>query len=330
MQSSASSGEGGSASHPTAVAVSGSHVVATLDDIAKVKITQTRQSNNTALKWFRDTNEDPPGFPTTWSVDLTHTDPVDIGVLLPKTKKKGGVHNMAYKFQEGAVQPWSWRQMLAGFDMVTRSQIMGFGENTGVVSIRVCAIKGSCDHKRHYAAVEAGAPYSNDVPVPIWDFIVERADGSEVRFRTQQTSKKVEVCNVTMAQRLPEPPMKGRGGSDGPGTYRRKLEETYPGEPKPAPAAVAASEAAGSQGPTALAAKASIPTPNEQRAMKRDRWPVAGEEHDEWAASVWTDSSRERCSQPWQWNNRAGWNWKGWQGWVESEDTGTSSNAGWQ
>ena len=303
MQSSASSGEVGSASHSIAVAIANSHVVASLADIAEVEVTQSRQLNNAALKWFRDNNEDPRGYPTTWVVDLTHSDLVDIGVLQPKKKPGRGAHNMSYKFEEGSAQPWSWRQMLASFDVATRTQIIGVGEDTGVAKICVCAIKGSCGHKRRFAALQAGEPYADNVPVPIWDFIVERADGSEVRFHTQQTSKKVEVCSVTRAQRLPEPPQKGRGGSDGPGTYRRKLAETYPTRLEPAPATAVAREAdwdhtplhlqgAGSQGPTALAAEASIATQGEQRTTTRDRWPSTTDEWGERGASGWTDSNR--------------------------------------
>ena len=128
-------------------------------------------------------------------------DPLWIGVL---QRDKG----MAYTFKENVWQKWSWRQMLASFSDTTRAQILGGGENAGVVSIALQAIKGSYDHKRRHAAKDAGEPYPEAAPVPIWDFVVERTDGSEVRFHTQQTNRKVEISSVLRTQT--DPPTKGR------------------------------------------------------------------------------------------------------------------------
>ena len=68
--------------------------------------------NNTALKWLRDSHEYPWGHPMTnaWlGFDLTPHDPLAIGILV---RGKG----MAYGWEEGKRQQWSWRQMLAAFN----------------------------------------------------------------------------------------------------------------------------------------------------------------------------------------------------------------------
>ena len=88
-------------------------VVAHTREIYGMECTQPWKLNNTALKWFRDNNEHPPGVPTRWVVDLTDTDPCDIGVL-QRTKGAG------YSFKVGERQPWSWRQMLAVLMKQTR------------------------------------------------------------------------------------------------------------------------------------------------------------------------------------------------------------------
>ena len=67
-----------------------STVVATFDSISSLQAKQNYALNNTALKWLRDTNE-VDGNPVEAVVTLTHTDPLDIGVL---QRDKG----MAYQF----------------------------------------------------------------------------------------------------------------------------------------------------------------------------------------------------------------------------------------
>ena len=83
--------------HQAAVAAgggAGAAVAATREDLDALPVTQPFKLNNTALKWLRDTSENPPGFPTTRCVDITDADPLDIGVLDRTT-------GMAYTFRGG-------------------------------------------------------------------------------------------------------------------------------------------------------------------------------------------------------------------------------------
>ena len=201
------------------VVESNSTVVATYASISKQLVTQPFQLNNTALKFIRDTNE-LNGTPTTESVELTMFDPYDVGVLV---RDKG----MEYTFVPNETQPRSRRQTLASFKEEHRRQILGHDDDDGVVSIACCAMVGSYDHKRHHAAKQAGRPFEQGAMVPIWDFVVTRKSGVSVRFHPQQTNKKVEIANVTN----PPPsnhPAKGRGQTEGPGTYRRYTRAAYP------------------------------------------------------------------------------------------------------
>ena len=77
-------------------------VAATPAELAQVRVAQPFSMNSVALKWIRDSHENPPGKPTTLCVDLTNTDPMQIGVIQKNT-------GMAYTFVENETQPWSWR-----------------------------------------------------------------------------------------------------------------------------------------------------------------------------------------------------------------------------
>ena len=136
------------AASTTVVVAPAAMAVVRLDDLLGSRINQPFKLNNTALKWIRDTHEDPPGCPTQECVDLTALDPLQIGVL---ERDQG----MSYSFQGDATQPWSWRQMLNGL----RADILETIVGNGVVRITCEAMKGSSDHKRNHAAKKAGQPY---------------------------------------------------------------------------------------------------------------------------------------------------------------------------
>ena len=190
--------------------------VATVEDIRRIGVgTQPWALNNTALKSLRDSNEQPPGFPVgDGLVDLTNLDPFEVYTLHRTV-------GMEYELQEPK-QPWSWRRMLAGFNDATLERIVG----PGVRRIVCMPITGSYDHKRHHAARLANRQYPPDAPVPVWDFVVERTDGTRVRFHPNQTKRKVEIADYDFALER-DGPAAGRGQSDGPGTYRAMLANTH-------------------------------------------------------------------------------------------------------
>ena len=124
------------------------------DSFKDIPVTQSWRLNNTALKYIRDTHEAPPGYPTVPLVDFTDKDTLPIGVLL---RTKG----MGYAFQENATQPWSWRQMIAGWSEELREKICG----SGVEAICCMPLQGSFDKKRRHAADRLRKPYDPDAPV---------------------------------------------------------------------------------------------------------------------------------------------------------------------
>ena len=175
---------------------------------------QARALSNTALKSIRDTHEDPPGFPTVHRVDLFNEDPFLIKTLVRS-------HGMDYELTDH-LQPWSWRSMLKGMQRPTMERIVG----EGIVDIGVEAIDGSYDHKRRHAARQLGKPFADQAPVPVWDFVVTRVDGTSVRFHTSQTTNKVDIHEVGRPFET-EGPAAGKGKTDGRGTYKRMIRSSY-------------------------------------------------------------------------------------------------------
>ena len=188
--------------------------VFTVEKIRASKVTQKWKLNNDALKSIRDTHEDPRGTPTLDTVDLTHTDP-----YMVKTVVRGV--GMEYTLSD-PVQPWSWLAFLNALSDDTLKRVVGDGV-TGFVCM---PLPESYDQKRHYAANTAGQPYSPRAPVPVWDFVAWRSDGTGMRMHPNQTNKKVSMTPMNSEYERVGP-RQGRGNSDGPGTYRAQLAATY-------------------------------------------------------------------------------------------------------
>ena len=177
--------------------------------------------NSTALKHIRDTGEDPPGIPILDpggldGLDLFDRDPFPIMTL----KRSTGMH---YELVP-PLQPWSWRRMLNAMTDATLKQVVG----PGIIGISCEPLPGSYDNARRHAAKVLKFVYAEDAPVPVWDFVVRRADGSRCRFHPSQTSSTIKISeNLGAAIYERRGPTKGKGESDGRGTYRRMENNTY-------------------------------------------------------------------------------------------------------
>ena len=123
---------------------------------------------------------------------------------------------MEYELQQ-LKQSWSWRCMLAGFTDDTFKRIVG----PGVRRIVCMPITGSYDHKRHHAARLANIQYPRAAPVPVWDFVVERTDGTRVRFHVNQTKRRVEIADYDFALERKGPPSAAVAASPSAGHHNR-------------------------------------------------------------------------------------------------------------
>ena len=132
-------------------------------------------------------------------------------------------------------QPWSWRGMLNCFSDETLQKVVG----PGITGICCMPLPGTYDHARLHAAKELRivfddfrdeAPYEGPrraAPVPIWDFIITRVDGTRIRFHPQLKTKKIGMSDWEMPMER-DGPLAGPGKSDGKGTFRRMQQSNYP------------------------------------------------------------------------------------------------------
>ena len=141
--------------------------------------------NSTALKYIRDTHEDPPGKPTVPHVDLSQKDPMQILTL---SRTSGEAYELVKPYQE-----WSWLKMLhslshgdGGNDLLQK--LVG---PEGITGVWCMPLPDSYDHKRAHAAKKNGLHFADGIQLPIWDFVILRGDGEAVRFHPIQTNRKI-------------------------------------------------------------------------------------------------------------------------------------------
>ena len=188
---------------------------------------QAWKLNSTALKSIRESGEDPPGHPVMqpgYGLELFDLDPFPIATL----KRTTGMH---YELTEPQ-QPWSWRGMLNGMNDATLERVVG----PGITGICCMAMHGSYDHARRNAARELGVVFDNwsgrlgrweaAAPVPVWDFVVTRLDGTRVRFHPSLTNSRIGISDFA-APFERDGPQAGPGKSDGRGTFRRMEASNY-------------------------------------------------------------------------------------------------------
>ena len=137
-------------------------VVASPQDLANLHVTQLLKRNSVALKGIRDSHADPPGNPTTDCLDLTFSDPYEIGVMEKST-------GMEYKFKYGERKPWAWRHILAVWRQGAKDVVLS-SPALGVIRITCEPVPRSNDHKRCQVARKFGRLYAEDVEVLVWVF----------------------------------------------------------------------------------------------------------------------------------------------------------------
>ena len=175
---------------------------------------QAWELNSTALKSIRDTHEFPAGTPYTRRVDLFDKDPFYIFTL----KRSSGT---AYELIEPK-QPWSWRKFLNALSDEQLQDVVG----EGVADIVCMPIQEAYDHKRQCAKRKEGKPFPDNAEVPVWDFVVTSTGGKKTRIHPALTKNKFEISSWG-SEYEKRGPKAGKGNSDGPGTFKRMLGNTY-------------------------------------------------------------------------------------------------------
>ena len=92
------------------------------------------------------------------------------------------------------------------------------GRSRGLIACSFAVRPCSYDHKRCFSMQ---GPKTHKA---VWDFVLHRADGSGIRLHPNWSSTKVETFDIRGHEQQVEPPAKGKGKSDGPGTFRKYKE----------------------------------------------------------------------------------------------------------
>ena len=101
-----------------------------------------------------------------------------------------------------------------------RKVVNGPDGRSGGVTWCCCALRpGSYDHNRSAMIADAtGAPAK--IKLPIWDFVVHRADGSAIRLHPEWSKPRFASFAAEGHLEEVEPPRSGKGKSMGHGTFK--------------------------------------------------------------------------------------------------------------
>ena len=179
-----------------------------------------------ALKWLRERHEDPVD---AWQSPVVH--------LEPQTAVAVVVHNKGptWSYKDEQVQ-WSWLEMVAQLDTTSMELAVNGpnGRSGGLVGCSFALRPNSYDHVRQQMPVDqyqkpvadpVAPSLSRDPPptgtkLPIWDFVLHRADGSGLRLHPDHSRTKFGIFELDGHSDPVHPPPEGPGRSRGPGTFR--------------------------------------------------------------------------------------------------------------
>ena len=123
-----------------------------------------------------------------------------------------------FDYRPSSLMHWSWHQMVAQLDTRSMKIVVDgpTGRSGGLIGCSLVPRPGSYDHIR---CSKMSEPRRR---LPIWEFVLRRADGSAVRMKPRWGETKIgcqEGRGPWQDEEIPLP-KKGVGQSDGPGTYR--------------------------------------------------------------------------------------------------------------
>ena len=117
--------------------------------------------------------------------------------------------------------------MIAQLDQESMSYVVQGpeGRSGGLVGCALSLRPNSYDHKRHHAMRQLSTHPQNCPLLPMWDFVVIRADNTAVRLHPEcsQTSLAAIEVDGVAGDEVMQPPKSGLGRSDGPGNFKAKI-----------------------------------------------------------------------------------------------------------
>ena len=178
------------------------------------EFTGSYRQHSAALKYFRDEHEDPNRPFESAPLVFSNSQPAAVAAVI-------WGHGESWDFDRTRMLQWSWQEMVAQLaqDSIGVAVLGEGGRSCGLVGCYLAPRPNSYDHKRHAKLKGEGRP-QRDVRLPVWDFVLERSDGTAVRLHPQRSTSFVETFEVEGHAEAVEPPPGGYGGSWGHGTYK--------------------------------------------------------------------------------------------------------------
>ena len=272
--------------------------IASYDELERIQVTQPWKLNLTALKWIRDQNENPLGHVKLGQIDLTHNDPIYVGVIDEvvgtECTWQGDLHG-----GDGAKQPWSWRQFLRALPDWVARQV--FRNKAGVAAFTCNASPRFYDNERIRSMAELGIHFPSNAPM--WHFIVVFTDDRSVQLRPERNGRSVDVHVIR--EGFVSPPA-GKGAAKGDTSWWEMLR--------------AAKEAA--QGNSAVADEGNRTSAETTRwdgcwqgNANWSRWHFDGNDYSNFHGwHGWQDRHSDGWQRWHQWHSADGWGGWHWDG----------------
>jgi hypothetical protein len=196
-----------------------------IDAFAAIPITRGYKQHNIALKWFRDISERAGLSSHTFSNRV----PAHVPNCVHEPKSP------LYHFEGMETGgPWFWKEMVAQLNedslrKVFEGLVTDVPQSRNSRGIVGCKIEktNKYDHKRHHANV----PQSRAAPMlMVWDFVLMRSDGTKIYLHPNYGDTKIpcyELAFDAEHEQDHEVPRSGKGGTSGPGTFRRLASRPY-------------------------------------------------------------------------------------------------------
>ena len=189
-------------------------------------LTDTWRQHNAALKYFREELEDPTDPKGSQPKAFDWDGKAAVAAILPHVTGSGP----SWEFDRNNMKEYDWRDLIAQLrDEDVRRVVEGpGGRSGGIVGCEISVRPNSYDHLRHKKMKEEGTDMGH--MLPMWDFVVHRADGTGMRLHPRRAETWVDTIEAEGHREQVLPPRNGLGASDGSGTCRRYKSIGSPGK----------------------------------------------------------------------------------------------------
>ena len=174
------------------------------------------KQHNAALKYFRGQLEDTSDPQNSNEIPLMH----DTNHIIPKIIHLTGERSQEWEWDETTLVAWNWKELVAQLDDESMELVVNGpqGHSGGLVGMGFMLRPRSYDHSRQEQLPKGS------VMQPGWEFVAHRYDGSGIRLHPRWSHTKFQAYDMDTHDVQVQPPRRGKGKSDGKGTYRKYLQ----------------------------------------------------------------------------------------------------------